>query len=85
MLTPLQQRVARIVARLPESEGFALAGGGAVIVQGIVDRGTDDLDFFGADVAGVARLTIALRSALELEGLTTASIIEQAGFTRLEV
>ena len=41
MLTSLQERVARIVAALPEADGFALAGGAAVIIHGIVDRGTD--------------------------------------------
>ena len=35
MLTTLQTRVARLVAELPEAEDFALAGGAALIVQGI--------------------------------------------------
>lgn len=67
MITPLQKRIAEVLIGLPEADGFALAGGGAVIVQGVVDRNTDDLDFFGADAAGVARLTPTLRTALELQ------------------
>jgi len=47
MLSPLQERVARIVGGLVEAEGFALAGGAALIVRGDVDRQTRDLDFFG--------------------------------------
>ncbi len=33
MLSPLQEGIARIVASLPEAEGFALAGGAALIVR----------------------------------------------------
>lgn len=47
MLTPLQEQVARIVAGLAEAEGFALAGGAALIARGDVQRQTRDLDFFG--------------------------------------
>ena len=39
-------QVRRVVARLPESGVFALAGGAALIVTGIVARPTNDLDFF---------------------------------------
>lgn len=46
MLTPLQQRLLEIVSRLPEANGFALAGGAALILRGTVDRYTNDLDFF---------------------------------------
>ena len=44
-----------IIGKLPEAELFALAGGGALIVRGDVDRQTRDLDFFGPDAAGVDR------------------------------
>lgn len=36
MLSPLQERVAEIIAGLKEAEGFALAGGAALIVRGDV-------------------------------------------------
>ena len=48
MLTDLQRRVRSIVASLPEGAAVALAGGGALIVTGVVRRGTGDLDFFAA-------------------------------------
>lgn len=53
MLSPLQERVARIVASLPAAEGFALAGGAALVIAEVVDRQTRDLDFFGATAARV--------------------------------
>ena len=60
MLSPLQQRIATIVAGLPEAEDFALAGGTALIVRGDVDRGTRDLDFFGLSRLAVDRLVPAV-------------------------
>ena len=56
MLSPLQERVAEIIAGLKEAEGFALAGGAALIVRGDVRRQTRDLDFFGLDLGADARL-----------------------------
>ena len=47
MLTPLQHRIARLVASLPEAEGFALAGAGALVIHGYIDRQTRDLDYNG--------------------------------------
>lgn len=40
MLTALQQRLAVMIAELPESEGFVLAGAGAMLVHGLIDRPT---------------------------------------------
>jgi hypothetical protein len=34
LLTPFQERIAAIISGLAEAEGFALAGGGALIVRG---------------------------------------------------
>ncbi len=47
MLSPLQEQVAQIIDGLEEAEGFALAGGAALIARGDVRRQTRDLDFFG--------------------------------------
>ncbi len=46
MLSPLQRQILDGVGELPEATRFALAGGGALILQGTVERGTNDLDFF---------------------------------------
>lgn len=44
LLTPLQERIAEIVIGLPEARGFALAGAGGLLVRGLIDRQTRDLD-----------------------------------------
>ena len=49
MLSPVQEDVARLLSTLTEADGFALAGGAALIARGIVDRQTGDLDFFGRE------------------------------------
>lgn len=46
MLSELQQRVARIVAGLADADDFVLAGGAALILHGMVERSTRDLDEF---------------------------------------
>lgn len=45
-LSDFQVELANLFFSLPESAGFLLAGGGALIAQGIVARPTEDLDFF---------------------------------------
>ena len=49
---PLQQQLRAILDLLPEAQDFALAGGGALIVQGVVSRPTRDLDYFGPSEEG---------------------------------
>lgn len=56
VLTDLQARIARLVAELPEADGFALAGGAGLIVHQVTDRTTNDLDFFTPRPADVAVL-----------------------------
>jgi hypothetical protein len=46
VLSALQERLAGIMASLPEARDFALAGGAALIATRLVDRETRDLDFF---------------------------------------
>jgi hypothetical protein len=85
MLTPLQERVAELVAGLPEAQDFALAGGAALIARGEVDRQTRDLDFFGLEPAAVDRLVPAVDRALRTAGFTVHHIQEGPGFARLLV
>jgi hypothetical protein len=47
MLSPLQQRIARFIGPTIEGNDFALAGSGALVSRGDVDRFTPDLDFLG--------------------------------------
>lgn len=66
-LTQFQLDAAGMFFSLTESVGFLLAGGGALIAQGIVVRDTDDLDFFtqrgGGDVDAAATALIAAAQA----------------------
>ncbi len=85
MLSPLQQRIAMIVAGLPEAEDFALAGGAALIVHGAIDRITRDLDFFGLEPDAVDRLAPAAERALQVDGLSVERVLDNPGFVRLLV
>ncbi len=85
MLTPLQEQVAEIIAGLEEAREFALAGGGALIARGDVERRTRDSDFFGLTPAAVDRLVPAVDRALQAAGLTVQHFQESPGFARLIV
>ena len=85
MLTPLQEHVASIVAGLAEAEGFALAGGAALIARGEIQRETRDLDFFGLAPDDVDRLVPAVDRALQEAGLVVRHVQMSPGFARLIV
>jgi hypothetical protein len=85
VLSPLQERIAEIVAGLDEAEGFALAGGAALIARGDVRRQTRDLDFFGLSGDAVDRLAPAVRRALGAAGLVVGHAQANPGFVRFIV
>jgi hypothetical protein len=60
-----------------------LAGGGALIVRGDVDRGTRDLDFFGLTIESVDRLAPAVERALTRAGMEIVTLQSNQGFVRL--
>ena len=85
-LTAFQIELAQIFFSLPESAGFLLAGGGALIAQGIVPRPTDDLDFFTSRGAGdVESASSALIRACEQRDWLVDVIREAPEFRRLEI
>jgi hypothetical protein len=51
-LTAFQLRVAGLFFALPQSRGFLLAGGAALLAQHLTTRPTEDLDFFTAPEQG---------------------------------
>lgn len=55
LLTTFQVKMAHLFFSLPASEGFLLAGGGALLAQGLTARPTTDLDFFTRPQAGDVR------------------------------
>lgn len=84
-LSRLQSRIARTVVALPEAEGFVLAGGGALVVLGIVERPTEDLDYFATAPEAVDRLRPALERALVEQGLTVHARRVVRGFAQFRV
>lgn len=85
MLSPLQEQVAATIAGLEEAEGFALAGGAALIARGEIERQTRDLDFFGLTGNAVDRLLPAAERALLAAGLAVEHVQVNPGFARLIV
>ena len=73
------------MAQLPESGVFALAGGAALIVSGIVARPTNDLDFFAPHPQRVEALLESAKAALQAEGLEVTTLSEGPTFARLRV
>jgi Nucleotidyl transferase AbiEii toxin, Type IV TA system len=85
VLSSLQRRVARLIATLPEADGFALAGGAALVVADVVDRSTRDLDFFGPSPDDVDRLLHGVEQTLDTAGLDVRREQVVHGFARLTV
>lgn len=85
MLTPLQRQIRQVVASLPDSEDLALAGGGALIVHGVVDRETRDLDFFSGSAEEVDRLLPSVEKALRDVSLVVERLRVAEGFAQLSV
>jgi len=69
-LDPLQEQIVRVAQSLPEARSLALAGGGAMLAHGFVDRLTKDVDLFtDRDVAEALSVARGLRAALTARGL----------------
>ena len=67
-LTALQRRIRRIVGELPPGTGLALAGGGALIVSGVIDRPTTAPDFFAPYPQRVDNVVDLVQSAMYADG-----------------
>jgi hypothetical protein len=84
-LSEIQLRTATIVLALPEAAGFALAGGAALVIHEIVDRGTKDLDCFGPSTDAVNQLVDPSLEALAAADLHTQLILRADGFSKILV
>lgn len=85
-LSDFQIEVARCFFNLPASDGFLLAGGGALLACGLTTRPTRDLDFFGAPtVADVTRACEQFEAAVINEGWSSSRLQSSDSFVRLHV
>lgn len=87
-LDPAQLEVAQILFGLPEADGYALAGGSALLVSGTIERQTRDIDAFMAAQPGpqpgcVKPLATKLSESLSAAGWTVNFIRTHDTFTRL--
>jgi hypothetical protein len=67
-LDELHTAVAAIALGAAGRHGFALGGGNALIVHGIIDRPTEDVDLFTDEDDGVAAAAGAVEAALRAAG-----------------
>jgi hypothetical protein len=85
-LTSLQREVLAIFFALPESTGYLLAGGAALIATGLSTRPTDDLDLFGSDLTrGVGDAADALEGASIDRGWSIERVRDTTTFRRLVI
>ncbi len=82
-LNPYQQQIARIALALPAADGFALAGGGAMLAHQLVERPTQDIDLFTTLDRSVPGLTRSLAEAMTAAGSSVTVIQQTDTFARL--
>ncbi len=83
--TTFQVIVARAFIGLPESQGFLLAGGAALVALGLTHRPTHDLDFFTSRPAAVPAARDAFEAAAFARGWTVERMADTPTFCRLVV
>ena len=83
-LTDFQLEVARTFFDLPASEGFLLAGGGALLANGLTQRPTQDLDFFRSS-PDVVTARDAFEAAATDRGWRVARLWDYDDFVRLQI
>jgi Nucleotidyl transferase AbiEii toxin, Type IV TA system len=85
-LSAFQLEVARLFFALPDSRGFLLAGGAALLAQHLTARPTEDLDFFTAAGRGhVAAARDALEAAATQRGWSAQRIQDNDTFCRMVI
>ena len=85
-LTPFQLDVARLFFAQPASATFLLAGGGALLANGLGTRPTQDLDFFTRPGGGdVREARDAFVEAAKSRGWTVEIVRDAETFARLIV
>lgn len=85
VLSEFQQEIMAIVVDSTSDQRFALAGGAALILKGLVDRQTRDLHFSAREPEAVDRIAGSVDDALRAAGMSTRRLIEGSTFVRIEV
>ena len=81
----MQEQIAEIIGDALEGTDFALAGGAAIISQGLVDRRTRDLDFFGSSSPVLTERLQSVIDSLVREGYQVEIDQQNERFVRLDV
>ena len=84
-LTPFQLEVSSAFFELPESRGFLLAGGAALVAQHLIHRPTRDLDFFTSLTDAVPVAADAFRTLAGRRGWQVTTIREASSFVRMHL
>lgn len=85
-LTDFQADVARLFFPVPASDGFLLAGGGALLASGLTSRPTEDLDFFGdREHVDIAAARDQFETAVAGRGWQSTRVQDSGSFVRLRV
>ena len=79
------EHLAATALMLPEAEGFALAGGGAMRAHGLVTRPTQDVDLFATPERSIPAMLTALTYALRSEGHDVTLEQQSPSFARVTV
>jgi hypothetical protein len=82
---PFQLEVSSAFFGLPESRGFLLAGGAALVAQHLIDRPTRDLDFFTSLTDAVPAAADAFRALAGRPRWQVTTIREAPSFVRMHV
>lgn len=84
-LTHAQLDVAAAFFALPQSDGFVIVGGAALLALELIDRPTEDLDFFTDDPTRIASAVEALVEVGTRNGWGVVVIRSTPTFHRLEM
>lgn len=84
-VTAFQVDVARTFFALPEAESFLLAGGLALLAQGMSERPTQDMDAFTSQPGDVQRARTAFEEAAQARGWVVTVRQSTDTFVRLQV
>jgi len=78
-IKPVQRQVAAIVVGAASQYGAAVAGGVALMMHGVIDRYTADVDVFTNKEGGVEAATAKVEAALEAAGFQVNRTDKTAG------